>query len=205
MSICDCRFTCENGTYTYEGALLSTYSDESTIGGVVYVNQYGNLNIYSGRVDATGYWKRGGLIYTSSYSVTNLYNPYLDGTDVLNEGGVVYINNGEVNIFGGVITGGNASLKGSGIYMKNGTLTISGAPKIAGNTRTDLCLASGKKIVIGEGGLKKGAEIGITLDAGTGIFATNASKSDAQYFTAKDMTVSWNSQTNELSIATAAG
>lgn len=205
LSICDCRFTCENGTYTYEGALLSTYSDESTLGGVVYVNQYGNLNIYSGRVDSTGYWKRGGLIYTSSYSVTNLYNPYLDGTDVLAEGGVVYINNGEVNIFGGVITGGNASLKGSGIYMKNGTLTISGAPKIAGNTRTDLCLASGKKIVIGEGGLKKGAEIGITLDAGNGVFAANASKSDAQYFTAKDMTVSWNSQTNELSIATAAG
>ena len=59
-------------------------------------------------------------------------------------------------------------------------------------------------ITIGEGGLKPGAEIGIMLDSGTGVFATNASKTDAQYFTATNGSkISWNSKTEELSVEAA--
>ena len=204
LSICDCRYTCEDGVYTYEGTVLLEYSEDETVGGAFYLQQGGTLNLYGGNILGVGTWKRGGLIYTTTDSTTNLYNAVLSGTAVMHEGGGIYISNGDVNIYGGVITGCRASVQGSAIYMKSGTLTISGAPKITGNKRTDLSVAEGGKIVIGEGGLKPGAEIGISMDSGTGIFATNATKEDAKYFTAtKGGKITWNSETNQLSIEAA--
>ena len=204
LSICDCRFTCENGVYTYEGGITTHYFSDSSSGGALYLYNGGELSLYGGNVTATDYWMRGGLIYIPKNSVVNIYNAVLNGASVLKEGGCIYLNGGALNIFGGVITAGNASLKGSGLYMKSGTLIISGAPKITGNTRTDVSLAEGKTITIGEGGLKEGAEIGIALDSGTGVFATNAKKEDAKCFVATNGSkISWNSKTGELSVEAA--
>ena len=202
LNICDCRFTCEDGVYTYEGTILFDYNNaETSSGGAFYMYRGSSMSLYSGNVVGTGTLKYGGLIYTNTNTVTNIYNANLSGGVALNKGGVLYIANGEVNIYGGTITGGNATQAGSGIYFSKGTLTISGAPKITGNKRTDLSVAEGGKIVIGEGGLKPGAEIGISLDSGTGIFATNATKEDAKSFAvAKDSKITWNSETKELSV-----
>lgn len=206
LNICDCQFSCTDGMYSYEGTILSEHSVESSSGGAFYMYTGGELNLYSGNITGTGIWSMGGLIYAASHSTTNIYNATLTGASALHEAGGIYVAGGTVNIYGGVITGGYASTKGSGIYYKSGTLTISGSPKITGNTRSDLGVAEGKTITIGEGGLKPGAEIGIALDSGTGVFATNAKKEDAKYFVATNGgKISWNSETNELSVEVTAG
>jgi len=206
LSICDCRYTCEDGEYSFEGGLTTESSSETGYAGAFYVYNGCELTLYGGNVSATDYWMRGGLIYIPTNSVVNIYNAVLNGATVLKEGGAIYLTGGTLNIYGGVITGGNASLKGSGIYMNSGTLTVSGAPKITGNTRNDVCLAEGRQITIGEGGLQEGAQIGIMLDSGTGVFARNATKEDAKYFAATNGgKITWNSDTGELSIDAAAG
>ena len=205
LSICDCRFVYENGTYTFEGKLSSGFADNSA-GGVIYMCQKSKLNLYGGNVTGRCSATNGGLLYTTINSVTHIYNAVLNGGVAQQAGGAVYINNGEVYIHGGVITGGNAATKAGGLYMKSGTLTISGSPKITGNLRSDLWLGSGWKITIGEGGLNPGAEIGIMLDSGAGVFATNATKEDAKYFAAANGgKISWNSETGELSVNMPAG
>ena len=206
LSICDCRYTCEDGVYTYEGNMLLEYVSEDATGGAFYVQQGSVLNLYGGDIYSTGVFNRGGLIYTTSNSTTNIYNAILHGPKTTYPGGGIYIYNGDVNIYGGVITGCNSSRPGNGIYMKNGTLTISGSPQITRNKKNDVCLAEGQTITIGEGGLKPGAKIGIMLDTQTGVFTTNATAEDAQYFTAASgKTIFFDSEAGELSIAEADG
>ena len=207
FSICDCRFTCVDGEYIYEGSIVMGFTASgSAVGGAFYVYYDAVLNLYSGTVIGEGTVHSGGLIYAGTDGVINLYNATLMGGRARNVGGNVYISkNGIVNIYGGLITGGNSTTGGCGVYLNTGTLNISGAPRIIGNTRTDVTLGEGQTITIGEGGLQEGAQIGIALKAGTGVFATGASKEDAKYFTAKNATVSWDPETGNLSIEAAAG
>lgn len=202
LSICDCRYTCVDGEYTYEGYMVTGYTTSGTAaGGALYVYKNAVLNLYSGTITSIGIPNNGGLLYTASGSTTNIYNATLIEGRARGKGGNIYMASGSnVNIFGGLITKGNASTGGCGIYVNNANLCISGAPKIIGNTRQDIFLNGDCTITIGEGGLKPGAQIGVVTSSGTGVIATNASKADAKYFTVKDKTVSWNSKANELFI-----
>jgi len=200
LSICDCQYTCMDGEYTYEGTMITGYTTSGTAAGAaLYVYNNAVLNLYSGTITSTGTPNNGGLLYAGSGSTTNIYNATLTDGRARGKGGNIYMASGSnVNIYGGVITKGNASIGGCGIYVNNATLCISGSPKIIGNLRQDIYLAEGCTVTIGEGGLQEGAELGITLNSGTGTFATNATKADAKYFTAKNGTVSWNAETKEL-------
>ena len=154
LNICDCKGggkithgAKDDGTkYSGSGVYLSAYSGRS-----VTVNMYG-----------------GTITGNTGHSVT------VKGTDFIRGGGVYVDNYGTLNMCGGSITG-NTAAQGGGVYYSEAGLTVSGNAKITGNTGTD-----GKAnnvwvpyttntdgcypFKIGEGGLQKDAEIGITYD-----------------------------------------
>ena len=154
LNICDCKGggkithgTKDDSTkYSGSGVYLSAYSGRS-----VTVNMYG-----------------GTITGNTGHSVT------VKGTDFARGGGVYVDDYGKLNMFGGSITG-NTAAQGGGVYYSEAGLTVSGSVKITGNTGTD-----GKAnnvwvpyttntdgcypFKIGEGGLQKDAEIGITYD-----------------------------------------
>ena len=175
--------------------MIAGYSKYNEYGGALYAYNNSEMNIYGGTITGTGTMQKGGLICVRTGSIANIYNANISGGTALEEGGNIYVlENSSLNIYGGVITNGKASA-GGGIYLKKSTMTISGSPKIIGNAHNDVMLSEDKTITIGEGGLKPGTEIGIVLDAGTGVFAINASKEDAQYFTATKGKIVYNKNT----------
>ena len=154
LNICDCKGggkithgTKDDSTkYSGSGVYLSAYSGRN-----VTVNMYG-----------------GTITGNTGHSVT------VKGTDLTRGGGVYVDDYGTLNMCGGSITG-NTAVQGGGVYYSEAGLTVSGNAKITGNTgtdgkannvwvpysnNTDGC----RPFKIGEGGLQKDAEIGITYD-----------------------------------------
>lgn len=154
LNICDCKGggkithgTKDDSTkYSGSGVYLSAYSGRN-----VTVNMYG-----------------GTITGNTGHSVT------VKGTDLTRGGGVYVDDYGTLNMCGGSITG-NTAAQGGGVYYSEAGLTVSGNAKITGNTgtdgkannvwvpysnNTDGC----RPFKIGEGGLQKDAEIGITYD-----------------------------------------
>lgn len=82
-------------------------------------------------------------------------------------GGVCVWGLAKFTMTGGTITGNKVTEKGGGVYMQasSTTFTVSGTPQITGNTGGNvfLPLYNNAKFTIGEGGLKSGAQIGVTL------------------------------------------
>ena len=154
LNICDCKGggkithgTKDDSTkYSGSGVYLSAYSGRN-----VTVNMYG-----------------GTITGNTGHSVT------VKETDLTRGGGVYVDDYGTLNMCGGSITG-NTAAQGGGVYYSEAGLTVSGNAKITGNTgtdgkannvwvpysnNTDGC----RPFKIGEGGLQKDAEIGITYD-----------------------------------------
>lgn len=100
------------------------------------------------------------------------------------DGGGIY-NNGDLTITGGSITGNRASGEGAGVYNNNAsgvTFKVSGKVIITGNTLNststarNVYLPTNKKINI-TGDLDASASIGVTMNAGTGVFTYGLSSS----------------------------
>ena len=108
-------------------------------------------------------------------------------------GGGVYVNSGTATLSGGTVTGNTASSYGCGVYVQSGGSThfqISGGPVVSGNAvggaPNNVHLASGKSIdVVGE--LTASARLGVTAEAGLGVFTDGlGDKGDATNFFSDD-------------------
>ena len=153
LNICDCN---DSGV----GKGIITHAEGTTGSGVYMTAADGRkatVNMYGGTITGnTGH----------TVTVRNVNST---------RGGGVYVDNyGKLNMFGGSITG-NTAAQGGGVYYSEAGLTVSGSVKITGNTGTD---GNANNVwvpyttntdgcypfKIGEGGLQKDAEIGITYD-----------------------------------------
>ena len=162
-------FEMHGGTITNNSTSNSTSND----GGGVYV--YGQFTMTGGTIsnNTVGNNGRGGGVYINSALAG------IDGTFTMT-GGTISGNTAEqygggvcvwglakFTMTGGTITGNKVTEKGGGVYMQasSTTFTVSGTPQITGNTGGNvfLPLYNNAKFTIGEGGLKSGAQIGVTL------------------------------------------
>ena len=93
-------------------------------------------------------------------------------------------------MYGGSITGNQGNY--GGVYFYQGTMTLNGSPVIKDNTAkgetSNVYLAEGKTITIGEGGLTDGASIGVTTEKTPDridpvAFAISAQEPDTSRFT----------------------
>ena len=101
-------------------------------------------------------------------------------------GGGIY-NNGNLTITGGSITGNRATVAGAGVYnTSEATFNVSGKVDITGNTQSNkasnVYLPSNKKINI-IGNLDANTRIGVTMNAGTGLFTYGLSSSLTSHYT----------------------
>ena len=101
----------------------------------------------------------------------NMYGATVIGcrvTDATKGGGAICVNGGNLNVYSGRIVGADAPV-GDAVSLVNGTITLYGGTIEQG----DLYLASGKKIVLGNGWTGNAQiPITVTMASGTGIFAT---------------------------------
>ena len=93
-------------------------------------------------------------------------------------------------MYGGSITGNQGNY--GGVYFYQGTMTLNGSPVIKDNTAkgetSNVYLAEGKTITIGEGGLTGDASIGVTTEKAPDktdpvVFAISAQEPDTNRFT----------------------
>ncbi len=90
----------------------------------------GTINIYNGILNGCATTDGGGALGGFHTSLINIYGGTVVGGSTKN-GGAIYINNGTLNISGGLITDGTASNVGGNIYAKN--LNITGGTVVGGN------------------------------------------------------------------------
>jgi len=166
-----------------------------TFGGGIY--NLGVLNMY--KISITGNTADCGAGVLCFVATINMYSGKISNNTANMKGGGVEFSSATLNMYGGEISN-NTAINGSAIgsgggVTGSGNLTVSGASKIKGNTFG----AEGSKITsnyelfmgsltIGEDGLTNGAEIGVTLNKGTGAFTTNGTADDAQYFFSDNQT-----------------
>ncbi len=144
----------------------------------------GNLNLKGGNIEdgnAAGSNGGGGNIFVRISSGTNYGKLVMSGGTV--KGGISATDKAGANLV--VTNNDNTAFEMSGgtiegyAFLRQGKFTVSGTAKITGGD-TNLKIASGKKITVGE--LKDGAKIGITMAAAPGKFA-DAGKDAIGYFT----------------------
>ena len=140
LNICDHK----NASGKYEG-VLETGFNGSVYGGLAYMyNDKGNseLNIYGGNIVHTGVATTGGLVFigqnkTSGYTATmNLYDGVLTGGNATKGGAVAVSNACTFNMYGGEISGNNSKTIGGGVYVADGTFNMYGGT-ITNNTSVD--------------------------------------------------------------------
>ena len=128
--------TLEQHTVNLIGAgkiLCGATSDQGTSEQLIKVQNGGALALQSGVLQNTG----GNHIVSVDGGTLTMTGGYIvgGGKDNNSNGGGIYVNNGTVNISGGVIAA-NKSDNGGGIYVKSGTLNISGGA-VTGNSVYD--------------------------------------------------------------------
>lgn len=168
-------FEMHGGTITNNSTSNSTSND----GGGVYVygssSGNGQFTMTGGTIsnNTVGNNGRGGGVYIGSASAgiggtfTMTGGTISGNTAEQYGGGVCVWGLAKFTMTGGTITGNKVTEKGGGVYMQasSTTFTVSGTPQITGNTGGNvfLPLYNNAKFTIGEGGLKSGAQIGVTL------------------------------------------
>lgn len=105
----------------------------------------------------------------------NLEDGVINGTEVTyttGGGAVAVYGNSQFEMTGGKITGGSATQNnGGGVCLTSGTMSISGDAQITGNTGGNLYVSKDAKIEVGT--MTTTANVGITLESGTGVFSSN--------------------------------
>ena len=168
-------FEMHGGTITNNSTSNSTSND----GGGVYVygssSGNGQFTMTGGTIsnNTVGNNGRGGGVYIDSAlagiggTFTMTGGTISGNTAEQYGGGVCVWGLAKFTMTGGTITGNKVTEKGGGVYMQasSTTFTVSGTPQITGNTGGNvfLPLYNNAKFTIGEGGLKSGAQIGVTL------------------------------------------
>ncbi|MBR1483353.1 MAG: leucine-rich repeat protein [Ruminococcus sp.] len=147
-------FSWENGTVLMSGgAVIGNYSD--------------------------GWWTSGGGMYIEHGSSFKMSGGTISGNKAANgDGGGLYLvgsDGGTFEISGGTISGNSANGSGDGVFANSLTLTLSGNPIISGNEADNLYINNSSVNV--SSALTDGANIGVTMQNGTGVF-TNSTNTD---------------------------
>ncbi len=175
----------------YDGIISNNISGYN--GGGVYVYSScssAQFNMFGGTISGnTASYNGGGV---AGYGGTlNISGGEITENSATNSGGGgVYLTSSSIfNLSGGEITENTATSSGygGGVYLENGTFNISGSPVISGNTKgtsvNNVLLLNGQIITV-SGELTDGAEIGVSVFAEAGKFASGTiTESDATYFT----------------------
>ena len=129
----------------YQGTLDSAYSGK-VYGALAYIynsSANGQLNIYGGNFTHSGEANNGAIIFvgqttTSGYTATlNLYDGVISGGNSTSKGGAIAVSNGSIfNMYGGEISGNYAKTTAGGVFVADGTFNMYGGT-ITGNTSGD--------------------------------------------------------------------
>ena len=178
-------------TFVMNGGTIS--GNEAAYGGGVYVRR-GVFTLNGGTISGnTAHTTDGGGVHIYSGDATlNMTGGTISGNQAVCGGGIGVNGGGIVNISGGTISGNNASTAGGGLSNQRGagntndlmtSISISGDPVITDNTVNEsttsniyLVRHNGStdiRLTIGE--LTDGAEMGVSLGIGTGVFTTGYS------------------------------
>lgn len=109
------------------GTLVGVSSSNKSAAASVYIGNYARFNMYDGVINAgTTTSKNGNAVYVSAAnSEFNLMGGELVGSGkTANRGGLVYLNNGAMNMSGGILRGAVAG-RGAGVFVNNGTFAMS--------------------------------------------------------------------------------
>ncbi len=175
-----CGVFVKRGTFNMEGGSIqnnnSTYMLEagSSYGGGVYVATNATFHMSDGTISNNAVKFLGGGVYisgsyTGSGGTFTMSGGSITGNQAGDKGGGVGIDlNATFTMTGGSITSNTADKKGSGVYVNDSScrFTVSGTPKITDNNGSNVYLntGNGATFTIGEGGLKSGAKIGVSVE-----------------------------------------
>lgn len=139
-----------NGTVIGNGLLSTSTVD----GGVIRVNNGGVMNLYSGTVclaETHNPVRRGGVMLASSGAQINILGGIVSGGEVQQRGGNIYTLGGEVNISGGLITDGVLLEEGAMDYGGNIGVGSNGSVNISGGEilHGSVCFGSGTHTISG--------------------------------------------------------
>ena len=178
LTLCDCvgggeitHAAGKSGRGVCVGDISGSYATFNMYGGTITGNKCSTSGSY------------GSGVYVDSNAYFNMYGGSITGNENTagsgyGYGGGVYVDSGTFNMTGGSITN-NTATYGAGVWT-NVSFTVSGAPKIIDNKSKDkadsnVYLALGPSIAIGEGGLAASAKIGVTTgDIESGEYVTVA-------------------------------
>jgi hypothetical protein len=112
------------------------------VGGTVYVDRYGVLNLYSGKLTCdttgTGTVQDGGVVYIPAGGTFNMYGGTVSGGRASRYGGNVQIQDGTMNMYGGTLTGGSASAGKNLLLSATGTFRFVNGSIASGASTTHL-------------------------------------------------------------------
>ncbi len=158
----------QGGTFLLYGGEIS--GNTAAQGSGVQVDSFASFTMYGGAIcgNAADTYSGGGVRVYGSFAMEG---GIISGNRAKTEGGGVYLSgNADFTMTGGAISENTASQKGGGISVNsNSAFMVSGNASITGNQKgdtTDNCaLDVGGRMVIGAGGLRSGAKIGVTTNA----------------------------------------
>ena len=178
------KFTMEGGTI---GGSDTASANSSVSGGGVCVYK-GYFTMSDGSISGNSATKSGGGVFVQGGTFTmegGTIGGAIANTATSGNGGGIYLDStgGTVTLNNtSSISGNAAAFIGSGVYVAGGTFTVSGSsPTITDNADSNVYLASGKTITIGEDGLA-GGEIGVTAEEmkpGTAVQITDKNVNNA--------------------------
>ena len=157
-----------SGTFNMYGGIICNNKKGSEEGGGVVVEQNAIFNMSGGEISSNRANTGGGVCMKSSAAGFTMTGGKITKNSAQNGGGVYVGESSKFTMTGGEISGNTATKNGGGVYVDGtyGVLTVSGAPKITGNTASNVLLSNNyKTITIGEGGLNSDAKIGVTVQS----------------------------------------
>ena len=195
------------GTFNLYGGNITenqtdgNYNDGFTFGGGVCVMTNSVFNMYGGKITHNvGYSGGGGVYVAPTYADTSRAVFNMSGGEISHNSSS-YGNSGGMYVYGGefIMSGGSITDNtGYGMYLcdyksnfgqtYSGAFTVSGTVNIAGNTKSNVFLPTGKTITVG-GPLDAASRIGIsTEDEASAVIATGEAVKDYQSIFSSDVT-----------------
>ncbi len=172
----------DGGTFNFFGGkLVGSNQTQAGVGAIsdsssAAVN--GTMNMYGGQIIGAKVTNGGGALQTFHKSVLTVYGGTIFAGEAATGSAIATSTASTLNLLGGVISGGTGS-KGS--IHSQGTLVLGGNVQISGG-ETNLYVLKNKTVMIND--LADDAMVYVTMEAGSGVFATNAYESDVDCFKA---------------------
>ena len=191
-------FTLEDESGNNGSIELDTSSSERIR--CIYIS-YGTFDMEGGTIRNFHVLGNGGAVYVDGSGNFVMNNGTITGnrTSTGGQGGAIFFNGKSCSINGGFITGNSAGTYGGGIFAHSHSINVKGDVNITDNislsrnTKDNVYLSNGPKIIVGEGGLSDTSKIGVTNSsdsqsyiAKAGIFTDGFSTGNAETIFSSD-------------------